>query len=75
MSTIEDIARERHRIRAEFGTPILRIELGRRQLADLMNQTLFIGPSDAATPRILGVPYVAMPLDDHFRIVREGDDD
>lgn len=73
MTFLEDIAKAQRDIRAEFGAPIIRVELGRNQMAELATRAIYSSESKA-TPSIYGVPLWAMPVDDWFRIVREKDE-
>ena len=73
MSFLKDIYRTQQRIRDDMGAPIIRVELGRKQMAELEARASY--PSDPeAMPRIYGVPLWAVPMDDWYRIVREGDE-
>lgn len=80
MSSLEDIWRVQQRIRADMGAPILRIKLGRKQMAELESRRRTVlemdyRPESLQPPStIFGVPLWAVPVDDWFRIVREGDE-
>lgn len=71
--TFAVVQAEIRRLKADM-QPIIRIELGMSDWHSLRQSVPSVSDAEARTSRIYGVPFTVLPIEQHFRIVREGDD-